>query len=137
MLINDKTIEKLRGMNDPDVNELLEFYKFITEDQEYESYVARVVTLNKWNEDLSGSPISIITTQVGGLTVSDDGVKKDKDIEKEEAKRDKEVDRVLKFLEKQPALLDGTREMRASLTKQNLEDLKKDKRLKTSKDLAM
>ena len=122
-------------MNVPEVNELLEFYNFVTEDQEYESYVARVITLNKWNEDLIESPISIISTQSGQLTVSDDGVKKD--IEKEEAKRDKEVDRVLKFLEKQPALLDGTREMRASLTKQSLEDLKKDKRLKQSKDLAM
>lgn len=122
-------------MNVPEVNELLEFYNFVTEDQEYESYVARVITLNKWNEDLIESPISIISTQSGQLTVSDDGVKKD--IEKEEAKRDKEVDRVLKFLEKQPALLDGTREMRASLTKESLEDLKKDKRLKQSKDLAM
>lgn len=122
-------------MNAPEVNELLEFYNFVTEDQEYESYVARVITLNKWNEDLIESPISIISTQSGQLTVSDDGVKKD--IEKEEAKRDKEVDRVLKFLEKQPALLDGTREMRASLTKESLEDLKKDKRLKQSKDLAM
>lgn len=135
MRINEKTLEKLRAMNVPEVNELLEFYNFVTEDQEYESYVARVITLNKWNEDLIESPISIISTQSGQLTVSDDGVKKD--IEKEEAKRDKEVDRVLKFLEKQPALLDGTREMRASLTKQSLEDLKKDKRLKQSKDLAM
>lgn len=135
MRINDKTLEKLRAMNVPEVNELLEFYNFVTEDQEYESYVARVITLNKWNEDLIESPISIISTQSGQLTVSDDGVKKD--IEKEEAKRDKEVDRVLKFLEKQPALLDGTREMRASLTKESLEDLKKDKRLKQSKDLAM
>ena len=135
MRINDKTLEKLRAMNVPEVNELLEFYNFVTEDQEYESYVARVITLNKWNEDLIESPISIISTQSGQLTVSDDGVKKD--VEKEEAKRDKEVDRVLKFLEKQPALLDGTREMRASLTKESLEDLKKDKRLKQSKDLAM
>lgn len=135
MRINEKTLEKLRAMNVPEVNELLEFYNFVTEDQEYESYVARVITLNKWNEDLIESPISIISTQSGQLTVSDDGVKKD--IEKEEAKRDKEVDRVLKFLEKQPDLLDGTREMRASLTKQSLEDLKKDKRLKQSKDLAM
>lgn len=135
MLISEKKLDALREMNIPEVNELLEFYKFVTEDQEYESYVARVITLNKWNEDLIESPISIISTQSGQLTVSDDGVKKD--IEKEEAKRDKEVDRVLKFLEKQPDLLDGTREMRASLTKQSLEDLKKDKRLKQSKDLAM
>lgn len=135
MLISEKKLDALREMNIPEVNELLEFYKFVTEDQEYESYVARVITLNKWNEDLIECPISIISTQSGQLTVSDDGVKKD--IEKEEAKRDKEVDRVLKFLEKQPDLLDGTREMRASLTKQSLEDLKKDKRLKQSKDLAM
>lgn len=135
MLISEKKLDALREMNIPEVNELLEFYKFVTEDQEYESYVARVITLNKWNEDLIESPISIISTQSGQLSVSDDGVKKD--IEKEEAKRDKEVDRVLKFLEKQPDLLDGTREMRASLTKQSLEDLKKDKRLKQSKDLAM
>ena len=127
MLINDKTIEQLRSMNNPDVNELLEFYKFITEDQEYESYVARVVTLNKFNDDLIRYPVGL-----NGTSNPSSG-----DAGNDESNKDKLVDRTLKFLEKQPALLDGTREMRASLTKQNLEDLKKDKRLKTSKDLAM
>lgn len=137
MRISNSVLAAAAALNSPEVQELIEFYKFITEDQEYESYVARVVTLNKWNEDLIANRVSIISDASAVSVVSTKKGDKELDISKEEAKRDKEVDRVLKFLEKQPDLLEGTRKMRLQLTKESEELLKTDKRLKSSQDLAM
>ena len=106
----------------PSVKSLLEFYEFVTGNPVYESYVARMVTLNQWNENLSENPVDIISVQ--SISVSDQGLD-----EKEVAKKDKEVDRVLKYMEKQPTLLIGTDEIRSMLLPHEQEKLKTDKRL--------
>ena len=122
MKISESVLTTLRNLNDPAVNELLGFYEFVVNNQAYESYIARVVTLDKFNQNLIENPVSIIS--VKQLTVTDDGVD-----EKEELRLDKQVDRVLKFLEKQPILLSGTEAIRARLTSDELEATNKDKRL--------
>lgn len=130
MKLTESTLAKARELNDPAVNDLLQFYEFVVNNQVYESYVARMVTLNKWNEDLSENPVSIISTRK--LTVADSGID-----EKVETKLDKEVDRVLKFLEKQPDLIKGTDELRAILIPSEKDKLKSEKRLSSSKDIPL
>lgn len=122
MKLTESTLAKARELNDPAVNDLLQFYEFVVNNQVYESYVARVITLDKFNQSLIENPVSIIS--IKQLAVTDDGVD-----EKEELRLDKEVDRVLKFLEKQPILLTGTEAIRARLTSDELEATNKDKRL--------
>lgn len=135
MRINEADIKHLRTNTDEGVKLLLDFYDFVTKDQDYESYVARVVTIDTWNNNLISAKVPIVSFVSTEISIDNEGIS-EKEIAKEEAKRDKEVDRVLKFLEKQPILLDGTREIRARLTGDDLEQLKKDKRLSVSKDLA-
>lgn len=117
---------KVLAESDPIVKALLDHYNFVTGSQVYDSYVARLLVLQKWNEDLITNPISII---------SDKKVKKSE--EKDEVdKKDKEVDRILKFMEKQPDLIEGTESMRAKLLPHEQEALIKEKRLANSPDLA-
>jgi len=122
MKISDTVLKRVEKLDDPDVRELLKFYEFVVNNQVYESYIARVITLDKFNQSLIENPVSIIS--VKQLAVTDDGVN-----EKEELRLDKEVDRVLKFLEKQPILLTGTEAIRARLTSDELEATNMDKRL--------
>lgn len=114
----------------PCVKELLEFYEFVIKSPVYESYVARMITLNQWNEDLIGTPVSIISTNQ--TVVTDDGID-----EKEIVKKDKEVDRVLKFLEKQPDLLKGTDQIRLMLTPDQASAILSDSRILKSRDLPL
>ncbi len=135
MRINEADIKHLRTSTDEGIKLLLDFYDFVSKDQDYESYVARVVTIDTWNDNLIKAKVPIVSFQSVEFSIDSEGIS-EKEIAKEEAKRDKEVDRVLKFLEKQPILLDGTREIRARLTGDDMKKLKTDKRLAESKDLA-
>lgn len=128
MRLSQSTLTEAAKSTDPVVKELLEFYQYVIKNPVYESYVARMITLNQWNEDLISTPVSIISTNQ--TVVTDDGID-----EKEIAKKDKEVDRVLKFLEKQPDLLKGTDQIRQMLTPEEQVVVKKDKRLIT--DIAL
>lgn len=131
MRIEDKTLERLKASTDEDVKKLLEFYEFVTTDRTYESVVARIITLNKWNDDLISYPVSILTSS-SQLTVCEEGVVD----EKQEAKKDKEIDRVLKYMEKQPMLLEGLAKMQELWSADEVENLNKDKRIKASEDRA-
>lgn len=130
MKIDGKVLAAARVSKDPVVERLLEFYEFVTGNSHYESYVAREVTLQRWNNDLIAQPVSILTSGTNTVTsIDEDGIN-EKEIAKEEAKKDKEVDRVLKFLEKQPTLLEGTEAIRVKLTGTEQEKLTKESRLK-------
>ena len=131
MRIDDESLIRLQKNEDPDVKKLLEFYEFVATDRTYESVVAMIVTLNKFNEDLIENPVSILTS-TSKLSVNDDG---DLD-EKQEAKKDKEIDRVLKYLEKMATLLAGLAKMQEAWTNEEIENLNKDKRIKASEDRA-
>jgi len=109
----------------PIVKALLEHYNFVTQSQVYESLVARLVTLQQWNADLSANPVSILSSKKA----------KSEDLE-DVAKKDKEVDRILKFMEKQPDLIAGTAALRAKLLPQEEEALLRNKDLQKTPDLA-
>ena len=130
MRVDNEIIESLRKKKDKDVTALVEWYDFITSDPSYESIVARLVTLNTWNSDLITNPVSILSTQTVA-SVGEDGIN-----EKAVNKQDKEIDRVLKFLEKQPMLLQGLDEMRKKLSPDENEKVNRDKRIKEGQDRA-
>lgn len=130
MRLSQSTLTEAAKSTDPVVKELLEFYEFVIKNPVYESYVARMITLNQWNEDLIGTPVSIISTNQ--TVVTDDGID-----EKEIVKKDKEVDRVLKFLEKQPDLLKGTDQIRQMLTPDQASAILSDSRILKSRDLPL
>lgn len=130
MRLSQPTLTEAAKSTDPCVKELLDFYEFVIKNPVYESYVARMITLNQWNEDLIGTPVSIISTNQ--TVVTDDGID-----EKEIVKKDKEVDRVLKFLEKQPDLLKGTDQIRQMLTPDQASAILSDSRILKSRDLPL
>lgn len=119
MKVSEATLNTARSLKNPAVEELLKFYNFVTSNQVYESFVARVITLEKWNGELIENPVSILSAKAG-----------------EEANKDKEVDRILKFMEKQPDLIQGTEELRSKLTGSDNDKLKTDKRIKIE-DIAL
>jgi hypothetical protein len=133
MRIDEESLNKVRGYaeTDPHIREFVEFYDFITADRSYESVVARIITLNKWNSDLINHPVSLLTS-ASQLTVGEEGVVN----EKEEAKKDKEIDRVLKFIEKQPIILEGLEAMQNKWTADEIASVNNDKRIKESEDRA-
>jgi hypothetical protein len=88
----------------------------------YESYVSRKVTLDHWNADLINFKPSLFS--------------KDDDDEEKAKARDKEVDRVLKYLEKQTDLYEQSEALLTKLTGEELEALNKDTRLRSSSDRA-
>lgn len=133
MRIEPDVLDRLRKSKDKDVQKLIEFYEFVTTDRSYESVVASIVTLNKWNSDLIETPVSILTSSpTSQISIGDEGVVD----EKQEAKKDKEVDRILKYIEKIPVLLKGLSEMQSVWTNDEVENLNKDKRIKDSEDRA-
>jgi hypothetical protein len=131
MRIEQAVINRLSESKDEDVKKLVEFYEFITADRSYESVVARIITLNKWNNDLINNPVSLLTS-ASQLTIGKEGVVD----EKEEAKKDKEIDRVLKFIEKQPIILEGLEAMQNKWTAEEVANVNNDKRIKDSEDRA-
>lgn len=131
MRIEGEVINRLSKSKDEDVKKLLEFHEFITTDRSYESVVAMIITLNKFNEDLIENPVSILTS-TSKLSIDTDGELD----EKQEAKKDKEIDRVLKYLEKLPMLLAGLTKLQEMWTNEEIENLNKDKRIKASEDRA-
>ena len=131
MRIEQSVIDRLSKSKDEDVKKLVEFYEFVTTDRSYESVVARIITLNKWNSDLINNPVSLLTS-ASQLTVGEEGVVN----EKEEAKKDKEIDRVLKFIEKQPVILEGLEAMQNKWTADEVASVNNDKRIKESEDRA-
>ena len=131
MRIDEESLIRLQKNKDPDVKKLLEFYEFITTDRSYESVVARIITLNKWNADLINNPVSLLTSG-SQLSVGEEGVVD----EKMEAKKDKEIDRVLKFIEKQPVILEGLEAMQNKWTSEEIVNVNNDKRIKESEDRA-
>lgn len=131
MRIAEESLIRLQKNEDPDVKKLLEFYEFITTDRSYESVVARIITLNKWNADLINNPVSLLTSG-SQLSVGEEGVVD----EKMEAKKDKEIDRVLKFIEKQPVILEGLEAMQNKWTSEEIVNVNNDKRIKESEDRA-
>ena len=131
MRIEQSVIDRLSKSKDEDVKKLVEFYEFVTTDRSYESVVARIITLNKWNSDLINNPVSLLTS-ASQLTVCEEGVVN----EKEEAKKDKEIDRVLKFIEKQPVILEGLEAMQNKWTADEVASVNNDKRIKESEDRA-
>lgn len=112
---------KQLAQKDEVVKALLEFYDYITTNSMYEGYVSRKVTLSRWDKDLIENPVNLFSLQ---------------DDEEAAKARDKEVDRVLKYLEKQTILYKQTEEMFSSLTKDEITDLNKDKRIRESEDRA-
>jgi hypothetical protein len=131
MRIEEKVLDELRASSDENLKPLLEFYDFVTTDRTYESVVAMIITLNKFNEDLIENPVSILTS-TSMLTVDSEGELD----EKQEVKKDKEIDRVLKYLEKLPMLLAGLAKLQEMWTNEEIENLNKDKRIKASEDRA-
>lgn len=131
MRIEQSVIDRLSESKDEDVKKLVEFYEFITTDRSYESVVARIITLNKWNSDLINNPVSLLTS-ASQLSIGKEGVVD----EKEEAKKDKEIDRVLKFIERQPVILDGLEAMQNKWTAEEVANVNNDKRIKESEDRA-
>ena len=131
MRIEAEVVDGLRKSKDENVKKLVEFYDFITTDRSYESVVARIITLNKWNNDLINNPVSLLTS-ASQLSVGEEGVVN----EKEEAKKDKEIDRVLKFIEKQPIILEGLEAMQNKWTAEEVANVNNDKRIKESEDRA-
>lgn len=121
MKLKDSTIKELDKLSktNPHVKDLLDFYTFVSTNPVYESYVARMVTMNKWNEELIKNPVSILTSKTNL-----------------EDKTDKEVERVKKYFLEQPQYLKGTTEIRAMLTPDEQDSVNKDKRIKASPDLA-
>ena len=123
MRIEPDILEDARALadNHPTIKKLLAFYDFVTENSIYETYVARMVTLNKWNEDLIKGKISIITPE----SLIDD----EKSAEEDAKKRDKDVDRVMKYLSMQLELLKDTEAIRVKLSGDEIVKATKDKRL--------
>ena len=123
MRIDADVLEDARALSDshPTIKKLLAFYDFVTENSIYETYVARMVTLNKWNEDLIKGKISIITPE----SLIDD----EKSAEEDAKKRDKDVDRVMKYLSMQLELLKDTEAIRVKLSGDEIVKATKDKRL--------
>jgi hypothetical protein len=107
---------------DKAVKALLDWYGYVVNNSAYESYVARKVTLDHWNADLINFKPSLFS--------------KDDDDEEKAKARDKEVDRVLKYLEKQTDLYEQTEGLLTKLTGDEQESLNKDTRLRTSSDRA-
>jgi len=70
MKLKDKTLSALRALaqNNEDVAELMKFYDFVTSNQVYESYVARKITLDRWNEDLIKHPVALIVGIIDDAT---------------------------------------------------------------------
>ena len=104
------------------VKALLTWHDSIVSNSAYEGYVARKATLRKWDADLLNFPVSLFS--------------KDDDDEEKAKARDKEVDRVLKYLEKQPDLYEQTEGFLTKLTGDEQEALNKDSRLRESQDRA-
>lgn len=123
MRLKEDTLLEARKLSakNPCVAELIKFYESIVNNSAYESYVARKVTLNNWDADLINNKPSLFS--------------KDDDEEKAKA-RDKEVDRVLKYLEKQTILFDQTEVLLTKLVGDELEALNKDTRIRESQDRA-
>lgn len=103
----------------PCVSVLLEHYKFITSNPVYEGYVARRITLDKWNEDLIKNPVPLI-------------VKKQSATDQEQT--DKDVERVQRYLKDQLALSDATQAFLERLSPEEQAAINQDKRLKESVD---
>lgn len=101
---------------------ILSWRESIINHSAYESYVARKVTLDHWNADLINFKPSLFS--------------KDDDDEEKAKARDKEVDRVLKYLEKQTDLYEQTEGLLTKLTGDEQEALNKDTRLRQSADRA-
>ncbi len=116
-----KHLSNLAG-KDKAVKSLLEWYDYVVNNSAYESYVARKVTLDHWNADLINFKPSLFS--------------KDDDDEEKAKARDKEVDRVLKYLEKQTDLYEQTEGLLTKLNGEEQEALNKDSRLRQSTDRA-
>ena len=108
--------------DDKAIKTLLDWYDSVVNNSAYESYVARKVTLDHWNADLINFKPSLFS--------------KDDDDEEKAKARDKEVDRVLKYLEKQTILYDQTEELKSKLTGEEQEAINRDARIKESSDRA-
>jgi hypothetical protein len=120
MKLTEEELKKAKSLTDPSAKKLVEFYEFMTNNSAYESYVSRRVTLGKWDEELIRNPVSLFS---------------DDDDEEKAKARDKEVDRVLKYLEKQVVLHEQTETLLTKLTGEEQEAINRDKRLqKASQD---
>lgn len=124
MRLTDEQRDALQGQakTDKAVKALLDWYDYVVNNSAYESYVARKVTLDHWNADLINFKPSLFS--------------KDDDDEDKAKARDKEVDRVLKYLEKQTDLYEQTEGLLTKLTGDEQEALNKDTRLRQSQDRA-
>jgi hypothetical protein len=116
-----KHLSELAG-KDKAVKALLDWYGYVVNNSAYESYVARKITLDHWNADLINFKPSLFS--------------KDDDDEEKAKARDKEVDRVLKYLEKQTDLYEQSEGLLTKLTGDEQEALNKDTRLRQSTDRA-
>jgi hypothetical protein len=124
MKLTEEHIEELSSMakTNKAIAAILSWRDSILNNSAYESYVARKVTLDHWNADLINFKPSLFS--------------KDDDDEEKAKARDKEVDRVLKYLEKQTDLYEQSEALLTKLTGDELEALNKDTRLRTSSDRA-
>lgn len=120
MTLSEEQIGRLQKSKDEDVKALLDFYLMVKINPAFDSYIARVNTLRAWNDDLTKQRVSIITSS-----------KK----EEEQGRVDKETDRVLKYLEKQPELVKGTEELWKKLSPEEKEEVtNRDKRIIEGED---
>jgi hypothetical protein len=124
MKLTEEHLEELSAMakDSKAIAAILTWRDSIINHSAYESYVARKVTLDHWNADLINFKPSLFS--------------KDDDDEEKAKARDKEVDRVLKYLEKQTDLYEQSEALLTKLTGDELEALNKDTRLKSSSDRA-
>jgi hypothetical protein len=124
MKLTEDHIEELKALakDNKAIAAILTWRDSIVNHSAYESYVSRKVTLDHWNADLINFKPSLFS--------------KDDDDEEKAKARDKEVDRVLKYLEKQTDLYEQSEALLTKLTGEELEALNKDSRLRTSSDRA-
>lgn len=113
MKIEDEIIRmaKERAVSDHVISALLDHYEFVTSNPAYESYIVRRKVLDGWNKDLIENDISILNPK------GSDG----KSIEK----RDKEIERIQRYLDNQIETVRDTESLRKMLNDQEVESAEK------------
>lgn len=114
------TQARVAAESDPVVKALLDHYVFVTENPAYKSYIVRRKVMDQWNKDLMDHEISILNPKgADGRSLE---------------KRDKEIERIQKFLDNQLDTVRDTEALRKMLNEE--ETVKADKALTSGPDRA-
>lgn len=97
MVLEEAKITRLKKLNNPDVDDLLAFYKFATQSDSYDDYVALLVQKNMWRDELKESPTSI-------RAISDEKL------------IDKSFDNAIKFMKERKGIEETIIMLRSNLT---------------------